>query len=87
MTDQKKDGGPCFGHGSENGHCCGATMRQAYKLAALQGILANPDISKAAADAKILPVDFRQHAVRAACLVADLSIAEDESHEQREKGK
>lgn len=41
MTDKKDDGGPAFGHGSENGHCCGATLRDYFAGQALAGMLAN----------------------------------------------
>lgn len=39
----EKDGGPAFGHGSENGHCCGATLRDLFAAAALTGILGDLD--------------------------------------------
>lgn len=46
MSDETKklfdDGGPAFGHGSNNGHCCGATLWDYYAAAALAGNLANP---------------------------------------------
>ena len=34
----QNDGGPAFGHGAENGHCCGATLRDFFASAALQGM-------------------------------------------------
>lgn len=40
----KPDGGAAFGHGAENGHCCGATLRDFFAAAALQGILSNDSV-------------------------------------------
>ena len=34
------DGGPAFGHGAENGHCCGASLRDYFAAMAMQGLLA-----------------------------------------------
>jgi hypothetical protein len=33
--------GPAFGHGAENGHCCGMTVRDYLAAAVLNGILAS----------------------------------------------
>lgn len=32
---EDKTGGPAFGHGAENGHCCGATLRDYFAAQAL----------------------------------------------------
>jgi hypothetical protein len=34
--DKREDGGPAFGHGAENGHCCGATLRDWFAAVATE---------------------------------------------------
>lgn len=38
MKNTIKDGGPAFGHGAENGHCCGMTMRDYFAGQALMAM-------------------------------------------------
>ncbi len=36
MSEKKiEDGGPAFGHGSSNGHCCGMTLRDYFATEAM----------------------------------------------------
>ena len=38
-----KTGGPAYGHGAENGHCCGMTIRDYFAGQALAGMLSAPN--------------------------------------------
>lgn len=78
-----KDGGPAFGHGSENGHCCGMTMRQWYKGMIAGHLFSDHSLQKAALD--ISNTDVKEMAksisnVIAVC--AEAMIAEDKKHEE-----
>lgn len=45
MSDEK-DGGPAFGHGSSNGHCCGMSLRDYFAATALPTVMAGADVQK-----------------------------------------
>ncbi len=37
------DGGPAFGHGAENGHCCGMTLRDYFAAQAISHLITIDD--------------------------------------------
>lgn len=96
MSNQKKDGGSVYPHEQvhvlfEKGHesCAqkimggftpGMTMRQAYKLAALQGIMGNETLMVT----EIGTADAPTVVSKLAGVIADAMLAEDEAREKNE---
>lgn len=80
--DFNKSGGPAFPHaivqfyGGEEDRTPfdGMTLRDWFAGQALTGIIANPDISKAATKNKLNVEDFRRQAAEAAYAEADVML-------------
>ena len=43
---EDKTGGAAFGHGAENGHCCGMTLLDYFAAAALIGLCADSNVDQ-----------------------------------------
>lgn len=86
-TSPKKDGGNAFPVSGGATNQRGMTMRQAYKLAALQGAM-QVDIFRALNGKLPLDPQKAEEDLADTCgKIADALIAEDLAHAQREEGK
>lgn len=79
-ANQPKDGGPAYPTTLPGFSHPGMTMRQAYKLAALQGMVASNLYDRVANSGHVYKVPVSHLAAALAAEYADAMLVEDEAH-------